>query len=876
MRGSAPFWRTGVRGLWRPRTLASKGCFGLDASRRALDRAASTSDADEETKFEAGEELRATETAKRAEGATLEAARCAQLATLEAARRALLATLEAARLAEVATLEAKRLADIATLEASIEAKRHAELATLEATRLADVATLEAKRLADLATLRASIQAKRHAEVATLEAKRVAELATLEAKRLADLATLEASIEAKRHAEVATLEARRIADLAALEASIEATRVADLATLEAKRLADLATLEASIEAKREAEVAMLEAKRHAEVATLEAKRLADLATLEASIEAKRLAEVATLEAKRVSDLATLEASIEAKRLAEVATLEAKRLADLATLEAKRLADIATLEAMRLADLATLEARLAERRISESYESHELKNRLIAMDELCSTDGAVPVATVRALIAEGLETIATRSIVLQLASDAYRPQPEAVDVEELVSLRLRRYRGASRDASKDLIKTRDASKAVGSMLVRSQDCSSSSLDEREERVSPAPMPATVLRLDRLLLVIILDSLLSNAFKYGDAGVMPCVEVHVSKTKGQGGEDGAVDARIEIRNAGGPGHAALVKLGEKALNVRLASEAESAKGQQHIRGCSTGDSSRAASQAANRDSNAHPSRRGPKTRTKDPSRERAFWKGPFGKGLLERAFWKGPFGKGPLKGPGGGVGARAVECRRERPGDAPGTVRRRCASAQGLVAMPEFVDFRFATARACARLLGGSLRLELSPRAVVATLALSGVCRAKVGEASSLNDRNAQVINALTTAIVDDSRINCRMLERVARKAFPSASAPLVAGATLASIEDFARRVVDADSDVVLVDQNFGAVCQSLYGTDLVSANHAPNDLATYVASGADGHIPKNVTVEKLRQIISESAACALNAVQDRQLPPFPAHF
>jgi len=45
---------------------------------------------------------------------------------------------------------------------------------------------------------------------------------------------------------------------------------------------------------------------------------------------------------------------------------------------------------------------------------------------------------------------------------------------------------------------------------------------------------------------------------------------------------------------------------------------------------------------------------------------------------------------------------------------------------------------------------------------------------------------------------------------------------------------------------------------------------------VASGADGHIPKNVTVEKLRQIISESAACALNAVQDRQLPPFPAHF
>jgi hypothetical protein len=29
-----------------------------------------------------------------------------------------------------------------------------------------------------------------------------------------------------------------------------------------------------------------------------------------------------------------------------------------------------------------------------------------------------------------------------------------------------------------------------------------------------------------------------------------------------------------------------------------------------------------------------------------ERAYWKGPIGKGLLERAYWKGPIGKGLLE--------------------------------------------------------------------------------------------------------------------------------------------------------------------------------------------------------------------------------------
>ena len=149
---------------------------------------------------------------------------------------------------------------------------------------------------------------------------------------------------------------------------------------------------------------------------------------------------------------------------------------------------------------------------------------------------------------------------------------------------------------------------------------------------------------------------------------------------------------------------------------------------------------------------------------------------------------------------------------------------------------------------------------------------------------NTEKAACVSAFTTAIIDDSSINCRMLKRIASKAFPlAARESLVAGSTLTSIESFARTVVALDSDLVLVDYNFGVVCQSLFGTDIVrqirdldkeaertlprkrprlifvvSANDSPSDVACYKRAGADGHIPKNVGAVRLRELIYERVA------------------
>ena len=635
--------------------------------------------------------------------------------------------LKAAFLADLATLEARRVADLATREATIDAAHRAktshevrlnDIAMLEATvNAAEIATLEVTRLSDLATL----EATRVAEVATREALAARYVATLQSMRFCDLATLAA----KRVADLATLEAKRVADLATLEATVNAARRAETATHEATRVDDLATLEAAVDA--------------AEIATLEVKRVADLATLEAT----RVAEVATREVADVARLAEI-ARLEALRLADLATSEATRLADLATLDAKRLADLATLEATRLAELATFEARRAERHFSESHTSHELKNRLMAMEELCSLEEP-PLAQVRALIASALEAIKTRSVVLQLVSGSYAPQPEDIVLETLFSERLQRFNGASSEAATPRGSFLNIDSRVGS-----------------------------LRLDRILVTLVIDTLLSNAFKYGDATLAPRVDVRVddaSALSSEQREEGLVLVCCEVRNAAGPDHAHLLELGENELNTRAATGCHSE---------STGGS--------------------------------------------------------------------------------------------------------FSRARACAKLLGGTVRLSLTPLHVCATLTLPHLARA-VPVAPRLVEDAERVarLSAFTTAIVDDSRINCRMLERIARKAFPlSAREPFVAGLTLTSIETFACTVVALDSDVVLVDQNFGIVCQVLFGTDLVrkiraldreaertlprirprlifvvSANDAPCDLLRYQRAGADGHIPKNVGATRLREIIYERA-------------------
>jgi len=171
--------------------------------------------------------------------------------------------------------------------------------------------------------------------------------------------------------------------------------------------------------------------------------------------------------------------------------------------------------------------------------------------------------------------------------------------------------------------------------------------------------------------------------------------------------------------------------------------------------------------------------------------------------------------------------------------------------------------------AEVLGGTLRLVLSADEVVARLELPRVpFTAPAADVPS-------DIAALAVAVVDDSPIQRKLLAKLVRTAFPRCHEPIVAGDTFDSIDGFARTAVDADTDVCLVDQNFGLVNHNKCGTDLVreirlldaarlprlvfvvSANDSPDDVKLYLSAGADGHIRKNTSPTQLRKLLCDRA-------------------
>jgi len=92
---------------------------------------------------------------------------------------------------------------------------------------------------------------------------------------------------------------------------------------------------------------------------------------------------------------------------------------------------------------------------------------------------------------------------------------------------------------------------------------------------------LRLDKVLFNIILDNMLSNAFKYGDASRPPSLGLRVEPL-----DDGATRVRLsmELRNWAGPEHAVLLQLGEEKLNeIALA---EGRRAHEHAAELSSGD--------------------------------------------------------------------------------------------------------------------------------------------------------------------------------------------------------------------------------------------------------------------------------------------------
>jgi signal transduction histidine kinase len=185
---------------------------------------------------------------------------------------------------------------------------------------------------------------------------------------------------------------------------------------------------------ENELARLRVWRAASKTTLDAARCAEVARVEAAV----CAEVAKRDAATRAKIATLEAAKNAK----IATLEAAKKAEIALLEQATKAEIARLEAQRSADItaASLEAKLAERRKSEAYTNHEIKNRLVAIKALFESEETLE--TIKAMVEETLETIERKSVFNRLATGTYSLSPEQIDLSKLVEQRVLRFRPANR--------------------------------------------------------------------------------------------------------------------------------------------------------------------------------------------------------------------------------------------------------------------------------------------------------------------------------------------------------------------------------------------------------------------------------------------------
>jgi anti-sigma factor ChrR (cupin superfamily) len=250
------------------------------------------------------------------------------------------------------------------------------------------------------------------------------------------------LEAAWNDEVLTLEI-------AIAAALKTAENTELATLLASRESSKATLDAA----RRAEVARVKAAWCAEIAKHDAATRAKIAALEAA----KKAEIAKHDAATRAEIATLEAA----KKAEIAKHDAATRAKIATLEAAKKAEIVLLDAQRRSEstAASLEAQLAERRKSEAYTNHEIKNRLVAMGELCESEA--PLDQIMALIQETIETIVRRNTFRFLATGTYSPSPEQIDLSKFIQQRVFRFRPAGRHV--DVMPTKGDAKSCDALLL-----------------------------------------------------------------------------------------------------------------------------------------------------------------------------------------------------------------------------------------------------------------------------------------------------------------------------------------------------------------------------------------------------------------------------
>ncbi|KAJ1456085.1 hypothetical protein M885DRAFT_518555 [Pelagophyceae sp. CCMP2097] len=212
----------------------------------------------------------------------------------------------------------------------------------------------------------------------------------------------------------------------------------------------------------------------------------------------------------------------------------------------------LEDEELREMAAQKQRIEERiqygfamsKKTERYLNHELKNRIIILGQTCAEQ------SLQVQIEEITEVLNNKAALMRLSTGRYTPSWGAADPSQLVGLRWQRHVAAN-----------------------------SPFDISD--VSGLAAHRTTLRLDGILFNIILDNMLSNAFKYGDASRPPALSLRVEPL-----DEGSTRVRLslELRNWAGPEHATLLEMGEDTLNeIALR---EGARAHEHAAELSSGD--------------------------------------------------------------------------------------------------------------------------------------------------------------------------------------------------------------------------------------------------------------------------------------------------
>ncbi|KAJ1454940.1 hypothetical protein M885DRAFT_617517 [Pelagophyceae sp. CCMP2097] len=208
--------------------------------------------------------------------------------------------------------------------------------------------------------------------------------------------------------------------------------------------------------------------------------------------------------------------------------------------------------QIQDAAAAEQRMDERiryrfemgEKTERYLNHEVKNRIFVLGQSCAEQ------PLQLQIDDLMEVLNSKAALMRLSTGRYKPSWCAVETNALIEIRWQRFVAANSPF--------DRPPATGAAKHR-----------------------TGLELDVVLFNIILDNILSNAFKYGDASKPPSLGLHIEPLDGNATR---VSVSLELRNWAGPEHAALLQMGEEELNV--IAHAEGRRAHEHSAEVSSGD--------------------------------------------------------------------------------------------------------------------------------------------------------------------------------------------------------------------------------------------------------------------------------------------------